>query len=145
MTSVTVLQESKQKDGITQEVLLNLGPQHPRTHGVLRLILQLDGEIVKRTEPFIGYLHRGTEKLAENFTYTQIFPLTDRLDYVCPPSNNLGFAIAVERLLDIEAPERSQSIRVIMTELARISGHLLIVGPLPMALGALTVLLYVLR
>ena len=145
MTSVTVLQETKQGDGITQEVLLNLGPQHPSTHGVLRLILQLEGEIVKRTEPFIGYLHRGTEKLCEHFTYTQIFPLTDRLDYLCQPSNNLGFALAVERLLAIEAPERAQYIRVIMTELARISGHLLIVGALPMDLGAMTVLLYTMR
>ena len=145
MTNVTVLHETKQDHGITQEVLLNLGPQHPSTHGVLRLILQLDGEIVKRTEPFIGYLHRGTEKLCEHFTYTQIFPLTDRLDYVCPPSNNLGFALAVERLLGIEAPERAQYIRVMMTELSRISGHLLIVGALPMDLGAMTVLLYAMR
>ncbi len=145
MTGVTVLQESKRGDGISQEVLLNLGPQHPSTHGVLRLVLQMSGEIVKRTEPFIGYLHRGTEKLAENFTYTQIFPLTDRLDYVCPPSNNLGFAIAVEQLLDIEVPERAQYIRVVMVELARISGHLLIVGALPMDLGAMTVLLYTMR
>jgi NADH-quinone oxidoreductase subunit D len=145
MTDVTILHETGQDHAITQEVLLNLGPQHPSTHGVLRLVLQLDGEIVKRTEPFIGYLHRGTEKLAEDFTYTQIFPLTDRLDYVCPPSNNQGFAIAVERLLGIEAPERAQYIRVIMTELARISGHLLIVGALPMDLGAMTVLLYTMR
>ncbi|WP_282610177.1 NADH dehydrogenase (quinone) subunit D [Pelagibius sp. Alg239-R121] len=145
MTSVTVLQEAENKSRVTQEVLLNLGPQHPSTHGVLQLVLQLNGEIVERTEPHIGYLHRGTEKLAETFTYTQIFPLTDRLDYVCPPSNNLGFALAVERLLGIDVPERALYIRVMMVELARISGHLLIVGALPMDLGAMTALLYTMR
>jgi NADH-quinone oxidoreductase subunit D len=145
MTNVTVLSETDDKARVTKEVLLNLGPQHPSTHGVLQLVLQLNGEIVERTEPHIGYLHRGTEKLAETFTYTQIFPLTDRLDYVCPPSNNLGFAIAVEKLLGIEVPERAQYIRVMMTELSRISGHLLITGALPMDLGAMTALLYAMR
>ncbi|MFQ5534423.1 MAG: NADH dehydrogenase (quinone) subunit D [Sphingomonadales bacterium] len=145
MTDVTVLHEDKHAGGTSQEVLLNLGPQHPSTHGVLRLVLELDGEYVARTDPIIGYLHRGTEKLAENFTYTQIFPLTDRLDYLCPPSNNLAFALAVEKLLGIEAPERAQYIRVIMAELARISGHLLICGALPMDLGAMTTLLYTMR
>jgi NADH-quinone oxidoreductase subunit D len=145
MTNVTVLNEKEQAGRRTQEVLLNLGPQHPSTHGVLRLILEMEGEIVTRVDPFIGYLHRGTEKLAENFTYTQIFPLTDRLDYLCPPSNNLAFALAVEKLLGIEAPERAQYIRVMTVELARISGHLLIVGALPMDLGAMTTLLYTMR
>ncbi len=145
MTNVTVLQEKEQAGKSSQEVLLNLGPQHPSTHGVLRLILQMEGEIVERVDPFIGYLHRGTEKLAENFTYTQIFPLTDRLDYVCPPSNNLGYALAVEKLLGIEVPERAQYIRVMTVELARISGHLLITGALPMDLGAMTALLYTMR
>ena len=121
MTDVTILTENKRPGGSTQEVLLNLGPQHPSTHGVLRLVLEMEGEIVSRIDPFIGYLHRGTEKLAESFTYTQIFPLTDRLDYVCPPSNNLGYAMAVEKLLGIEAPVRAQYIRVRMAELARIS------------------------
>ncbi|MCG7522332.1 NADH dehydrogenase (quinone) subunit D [Ruegeria sp. Ofav3-42] len=129
----------------TKEVLLNLGPQHPSTHGVLRLVLEMDGEYVERVDPHIGYLHRGTEKLSETFTYTQIFPLTDRLDYVCPPSNNLAFALAVEKLLDIEAPVRAQYIRVILAELARLSGHLLITGALPMDLGAMTALLYAMR
>ena len=145
MTNVTVLNEKEQSGRVTQEVLLNLGPQHPSTHGVLRLVLEMEGEIVSRVDPFIGYLHRGTEKLAENFTYTQIFPLTDRLDYLCPPSNNLAFALAVEKLLGIEAPERAQYIRVMTVELARISGHLLIVGALPMDLGAMTTLLYTMR
>jgi len=124
---------------------MNLGPQHPSTHGVLRLLLQMDGEIVERIEPHIGLLHRGTEKLCESFTYTQIFPLTDRLDYLCPPSNNLGYALAVEALLGIEAPERAQYIRVLMAELSRISGHLLITGALPMDVGAMTALLYTMR
>jgi NADH-quinone oxidoreductase subunit D len=145
MTNVTVLNEKERTGGSTQEVLLNLGPQHPSTHGVLRLVLEMEGEYVARVDPHIGYLHRGTEKLAENFTYTQIFPLTDRLDYLCPPSNNLGFALAVEKLLGIEAPERAQYIRVMTVELARISGHLLIVGALPMDLGAMTTLLYAMR
>jgi NADH-quinone oxidoreductase subunit D len=145
MTEVTVVQETQTNSGFNREVLMNLGPQHPSTHGVLRLLLQMDGEIIERVDPHIGLLHRGTEKLAEHFTYTQIFPLTDRLDYLCPPSNNLGFALAVEKLLDIEAPERAQYIRVIMAELSRISGHLLITGALPMDVGAMTSLLYTMR
>jgi NADH-quinone oxidoreductase subunit D len=145
MTDVTVLNETKQGGKSTQEVLLNLGPQHPSTHGVLRLVLEMEGEYVARVDPFIGYLHRGTEKLAESFTYTQIFPLTDRLDYMCPPSNNLAYALAVEMLLGIEVPERAQYIRVMTVELARLSGHLLIIGALPMDLGAMTTLLYVMR
>ncbi|MBW9063002.1 NADH dehydrogenase (quinone) subunit D [Rhizobium herbae] len=145
MTEVTELSRPEGEAPGTKEVLLNLGPQHPSTHGVLRLVLELDGEYVTRVDPHIGYLHRGTEKLAESFTYTQIFPLTDRLDYVCPPSNNLAFALAVEKLLGIEAPIRAQYIRVMMAELARISGHLLITGALPMDLGAMTALLYAMR
>jgi NADH-quinone oxidoreductase subunit D len=145
MTEVTVLDEKEQTGKSKQEVLLNLGPQHPSTHGVLRLVLEMEGEIVDRIDPFIGYLHRGTEKLAEDFTYTQIIPLTDRLDYLCPPSNNLAFALAVEKLLGIEVPERAQYIRVMTAELARISGHLLICGALPMDLGAMTALLYTMR
>lgn len=145
MTEVTTLQVTPAGSGYAREVLMNLGPQHPSTHGVLRLLLQMDGEIVERIEPHIGLLHRGTEKLFESFTYTQIFPLTDRLDYLCPPSNNLGYALAVEALLGIEAPVRAQYIRVIMAELARISGHLLITGALPMDVGAMTSLLYTMR
>jgi len=145
MTDVNIIHESNNEDGLSREVLMNLGPQHPSTHGVLRLLLQMDGEIVKRIEPHIGLLHRGTEKLCESFTYTQIFPLTDRLDYLCQPSNNLGYALAVEALLDIKAPERAQYIRVLMAELSRISGHLLITGALPMDVGAITTLLYTMR
>ncbi len=145
MTEVTVLKEKGPDRLGSQEVLLNLGPQHPSTHGVLQLVLHLDGEIVERVSPNIGYLHRGTEKLAETFTYTQIIPLTDRLDYVCPPCNNQAFALGVEKLLDLDVPIRAQYIRVLMSELARISGHLLIVGALPMDLGAMTTLLYAMR
>lgn len=145
MTDVTVIHETQNDHGMNREVLMNLGPQHPSTHGVLRLLLKMDGEIVENIEPHIGLLHRGTEKLCESFTYTQIFPLTDRLDYLCPPSNNLGYALAVEALLDIQAPERAQYIRVLMAELSRISGHLLITGALPMDVGAMTALLYTMR
>ncbi len=145
MTAITELSTPTGEAPNTKEVLLNLGPQHPSTHGVLRLVLEMDGEIVERVDPHIGYLHRGTEKLAESFTYTQIFPLTDRLDYLCPPSNNLAFALAVEKLLGIEAPIRAQYIRVLMAELSRLSGHLLIIGALPMDLGAMTTLLYTMR
>ncbi len=145
MTEITELSNLTEDMLNTKEVLLNLGPQHPSTHGVLRLVLELKAEIVERVDPHIGYLHRGTEKLAESFTYTQIFPLTDRLDYLCPPSNNLAFALPVEKLLGIEAPERAQYIRVLMAELSRLSGHLLIIGALPMDLGAMTVLLFTMR
>lgn len=129
----------------TQEMFLNLGPQHPSTHGVLRIVLDLDGEEIVGVDTVIGYLHRGTEKLAESFTYTQCIPLTDRLDYLCQASNNLAYVRTVEKLLDIEAPERAQYIRVMMAELSRISGHLLLCGALPMDLGAMTVLLYTMR
>ncbi len=145
MTDITVISEQKEGTRETKELLLNLGPQHPSTHGVLRIVLELDGERITGVDAVIGYLHRGTEKLAENFTYTQIIPLTDRLDYLCQPSNNLAYVRAVEKLLGIEAPERAQYIRVMMAELARISGHLLISGAMPMDLGAMTVLLYTMR
>jgi NADH-quinone oxidoreductase subunit D len=145
MTEIEVLKSEKSGSKETKELLLNLGPQHPSTHGVLRVVLKLDGEKILGVDTVIGYLHRGTEKLAEDFTYTQIIPLTDRLDYLCQPSNNLAFVRAVEKLLCIEAPERAQYIRVMMAELSRISGHLLISGAMPMDLGAMTVLLYVMR
>lgn len=145
MTEIEVLKTEKSGSKETKELLLNLGPQHPSTHGVLRIVLKLDGEKILGVDTVIGYLHRGTEKLAEDFTYTQIIPLTDRLDYLCQPSNNLAYVRAVEKLLGIEAPERAQYIRVMMAELSRISGHLLISGAMPMDLGAMTLLLYVMR
>ena len=122
-----------------------MGPQHPSTHGVLHLMLDLQGEKILRAEPDIGYLHRGTEKIAENLLYHQFVPYTDRLDYMCAMSNNLAYVSAVEKLLDIEVPERAQYIRVIAAELSRIAGHLLAVGAWAVDLGAMSVLLYAIR
>ena len=120
-----------------EKMVLNVGPSHPATHGVLRIVLELDGEIITRARPEIGYLHRGDEKIAENFTYTQFIPYTDRLDYLAPLANNVAYALAVEKLLGIDRQltPRCQFIRVICCELARISSHLLGVGCYAMDLG----------
>ena len=112
----------------TKELTLHMGPQHPSAHGVLHLIVKLQGERVINIEPDIGYLHRGTEKIAENLLYHQFVPYTDRLDYMCAMSNNLAYVMAVEKLLDLELTERGQYIRVIAAELSRIAGHLLAIG-----------------
>ena len=128
-----------------EEVVLNMGPQHPSTHGVLRIILRLDGETVLSARPVVGYLHRGMEKIAENVTYHQFIPYTDRLDYLAPLSNNTGFALAVEKLLGVEAPPRAQAIRVIICELSRISAHLLWLGTHALDLGAATVFFHTFR
>ena len=127
-----------------EKMTLNMGPSHPATHGVLRLVLELDGEIITKADPDIGYLHRGDEKIAENMTYNQFIPYTDRLDYLAPLANNVAYALAVEKLLDIQdkLPERCQYIRVICCELARISAHLLGLGAFAMDVGALTVFLH---
>jgi NADH-quinone oxidoreductase subunit D len=108
---------------------INLGPSHPSTHGVLRVRLELDGEVVTKADPCRGYLHRGDEKIAENMTYNQFVPYTDRLDYLAPLANNVAYAIAVERLAGIEVPARGQALRVIVCELARLSSHLVGLGP----------------
>ena len=129
----------------TEKMTLNMGPQHPSTHGVLRLVLELDGEIVTKITPDIGYLHRGVEKLSEYRTYHQILPLTDRLDYLAPISNNLGYILAVEKLLEIEVPERAETIRVIMTEMARLQSHLVWIACHALDIGAMTVFLYAFR
>ncbi len=130
----------------TQQVMtINMGPQHPSTHGVLRLILELDGETVVKATPHIGFLHRGVEKLAEYKTYHQFITLTDRLDYLAPLSNNLGYVLAVEKLLNIEAPKRSQYIRIILCELTRISSHLLWLATHALDIGAMTVYFYCFR
>lgn len=121
---------------------LNMGPSHPATHGVLRLLLELDGDIIQKCEPVIGYLHRGDEKIAENMTYNQFVPYTDRLDYLAPLANNVTYALAVEQLAKLEVPPRCQAIRVIVCELARISSHLLGIGVYGMDTGAMTVFLY---
>jgi NADH-quinone oxidoreductase subunit D len=124
---------------------INMGPQHPSTHGVLRVALELDGETVLRCKPVIGYLHTGMEKQAEYKTYTQSIPQTDRMDYIAPMSNNLAFCLAVEKLLGIEPPARVQAIRVLLTELTRISSHAVWLGTHAIDLGALTVFWYTFR
>ncbi|HUA36772.1 MAG TPA: NADH dehydrogenase (quinone) subunit D [Candidatus Sulfopaludibacter sp.] len=125
------------------KMVLNMGPSHPATHGVLRIVLELDGEIITKADPDVGYLHRGDEKIAENMTYTQFIPYTDRLDYLAPLANNVAYALAVEKLLGIEKdlPPRCQYIRVMCAELARISAHLLGLGAFAMDMGAVTVFL----
>jgi NADH-quinone oxidoreductase subunit D len=126
----------------TEKMSLSMGPSHPSTHGVLRLQMELDGEIVTKATPVIGYLHRGDEKIAENMTYNQFVPYTDRLDYLAPLANNMAYAIAVERLAKLDVPPRCQAIRVISAELARISSHLMGLGAFGLDVGAWTVLLY---
>jgi NADH-quinone oxidoreductase subunit D len=122
-----------------------MGPQHPSTHGVLRVILKLDGEKVLGTSCVIGYLHRGVEKIAENRTYAQFNPYVDRMDYVAAVSNGLGYCLAVEKLLNVEAPPRAQAVRVILTELNRIASHLLWLGTHALDIGAITPVFYCLR
>lgn len=121
---------------------INMGPSHPSTHGVLRIVLELDGEIITKATPDIGYLHRGDEKIAENMQYNQFVPYTDRLDYLAPMANNVAYALAVEKLMDWKLPPRGEAIRVLCCELARISSHLLGVGCYAMDIGAMTVFLY---
>ena len=131
--------------GSAQPMVLNMGPQHPSTHGVLRVILELDGEIVLKAKPVIGYLHTGIEKSCESKTYSQCITLTDRIDYLAPLSNNLGFCLAAERLIGIEVPKRAQYIRVLLTELTRITSHLVWLGTHAIDLGAMSVFLYSFR
>jgi NADH-quinone oxidoreductase subunit D len=127
------------------ELVLNMGPQHPSTHGVLRVIVKLDGEKVLGTDCVIGYLHRGVEKIAENRTYVQFAPYVDRMDYVAAVSNGLGYCLAIEKLLGVEAPARAQTVRVILTELNRIASHLLWLGTHALDIGAITPLFYCMR
>lgn len=129
----------------SSEMVLNMGPQHPSTHGVLRIILKLDGERVKSSECVIGYLHRGVEKIGENRTYGQFAPYVDRMDYVAAVSNGLGYCLAVEKLIGVEAPPRAQVVRVILAELNRIASHLLWLGTHAIDLGAQTALFYTFR
>jgi len=128
-----------------EDLLLNMGPQHPSTHGVLRIVLDLEGETIVKATPHLGYLHRGVEKLAENSTYTQIIPLTDRLDYTCSMTNNYAFVRAVEKLLQIEIPERAEYIRTIVAEMQRLAGHLFWLGTQALDIGAMTVFFYTFR
>src|SRR6059036_4027797 len=129
----------------SNELIINMGPQHPATHGVLRVILRLDGEKVLGTECVIGYLHRGVEKIAENRTYTMFNPYVDRMDYVAAVSNGLGYCEAVEKLLNVEAPPRANYIRVILTELNRLASHQLWLGTHALDIGAITPLFYTFR
>ena len=125
-----------------EKMILNMGPSHPATHGVLRLVLELDGEIITKAVPDVGYLHRGDEKIAENMQYNQFVPYTDRLDYLAPLANNVAYALAVEKLMNWEVPPRGKAIRVICCELSRISSHLMGLGAMALDLGAMTVFLY---
>ncbi|MEI8233060.1 MAG: NADH dehydrogenase (quinone) subunit D [Verrucomicrobiota bacterium] len=130
-------------DQLGEKLILNMGPSHPATHGVLRLVLELDGETITRATPELGYLHRGSEKIAEAMQYNQFVPYTDRLDYLAPLANNVAYALAVEKLMGWELPARGKAIRVICSEMARISSHLLGLGCFAMDTGAMTVFLYV--
>ena len=129
----------------TKELTLNMGPQHPATHGVLRLVVDLDGETIVKCTPYVGYLHRGVEKLAEHRNYMQVLPLTDRLDYVSSMANNIGYCTAVEKLFGIEITERTKYIRTILGEMTRIVSHLLWLGTHALDLGAMTVFFYCFR
>jgi len=130
-----------------ETMTINMGPQHPSTHGVLRLVLELDGEIVKKAVPHVGFLHRGIEKLSEHRTYHQVLPLTDRLDYLAPMHNNLGYVLAVEKLLGLtdEIPERAQVVRVLLAELTRIKSHLVWLACHALDIGAMTIFIYCFR
>jgi len=125
-----------------EKMSLSMGPSHPSTHGVLRIQFELDGEVVTRADPVIGYLHRGDEKIAENMTYNQFVPYTDRLDYIAPLANNMAYAIAVERLAKLDVPARCQAIRVLTAEMARVSSHLMGLGAYGIDVGAWSVFMY---
>lgn len=134
----TTIEELDDGDPLTSKMVLNMGPQHPATHGVLRLVLQLDGETIEKTKVDIGYLHRGVEKIAENKTYQEFMPYTDRMDYLAPYNNNVALCTAVEKIASVEVPERAHYIRMIGCELARISSHLLWLGTMVMDAGAVS-------
>lgn len=131
----------------TETMTVNMGPQHPSTHGVLQLVLELDGETVTKATPHIGFLHRGTEKLSEHRTYHQVIPLTDRLDYLAPMHNNLGYVLAVEKLFGItdQIPERAKVVRVMLAELTRLKSHLVWIACHALDIGAMTVFIYAFR
>src|ERR671936_502700 len=131
--------------GQDRTMILNMGPQHPSTHGVLRVILEIDGENVVRIMPDIGFLHTGIEKTCEAKFYHQVVPLTDRIDYLCPMTNNLCYVLAVEKLLGLEIPPRAQWLRVMLNELTRINSHLVWLGTHALDIGAMSVFLYCFR
>ncbi len=142
MTTMTATNTTQQ---IGERMIVNMGPSHPVTHGTLRLILELDGELVAKATPEIGYLHRGVEKLGESLSYGQFIPLTDRLNYCSSMMNNVGYAQAVEKLLDVKIPRRAEQIRVIVSELARIGDHLVCIGINAVDLGAFSAFLYLFK
>src|SRR5574340_1706137 len=137
--------EDIEKPFETRELTISMGPQHPATHGVLRLLLNLQGENVVKCTPYVGYLHRGIEKLGENRTYFSALPLTDRLDYISSMNNNVGYVVAVEKLFGIEAPERAKFIRTMVAEMGRISSHIIWLGTHVLDIGATTPFLYAFR
>jgi len=140
MTPTPVLEPAQDRT-----MILNMGPQHPSTHGVLRVILEIDGETIVRLMPDIGYLHTGIEKTCEAKFYQQVVPLTDRIDYLCPMTNNLCYVLAVEKLLGLEIPPKAQWLRVLLNELTRINSHLVWLGTHALDIGAMTVFLYCFR
>jgi NADH-quinone oxidoreductase subunit D len=144
-TSDRTLDRTSDRTSEDRTMVLNMGPQHPSTHGVLRLVLEIDGETIVRLRPEIGYLHTGIEKTCEAKFYQQVVPLTDRIDYLCPLTNNLAYCLAVEKLLGLEIPPKAQWMRVLMNELTRINSHLVWLGTHAMDLGAVTVFLYCFR
>ena len=145
MSDARTMDVELREDRHEESMMINMGPQHPSTHGVLRLILELDGEEVLACEPVVGYLHRGKEKHGETLTLHQNIPYTDRMDYLAPLANNVAYAQACEKLIGLDVPPRAQAIRVIAAELARISAHLLGLGAYAMDLGAMTVFLWTFR
>src|SRR5205814_907168 len=142
---MTITRGTVHGPGDGELLTINFGPQHPSTHGVLRLVVDLDGEVIKRVSPVIGYLHTGIEKQMEALRWQQGVVVTDRHDYLSPPINNLAYALAVERLMGVEAPPRAQALRVIMSELTRLSSHLVWLGTSGLELGAMSMLMYCFR
>jgi len=143
--TATLVPQRLEESGKDNTMVLNMGPQHPSTHGVLRVVLEIDGETVVKCVPDIGYLHTGIEKTCEAKFWQQVVPLTDRIDYLCPMTNNLCYCLAAEKLLQIEIPERAQWMRVLLNELTRLNSHLVWLGTHAMDIGALTVFLYTFR
>lgn len=144
-SSLTPVEESAEGSTSRRRMVLNMGPQHPSTHGVLRIVLELEGETILNATPDIGYLHTGIEKECEVKTYQQVVPLTDRVDYLANLSNNLGYSLAVEKLLQLEIPPRAQWMRVLLVELTRLNSHLVWLGTHALDIGAMTVFLYCFR
>src|ERR1700761_8996363 len=143
--TTTLLKGHQEEGAKDRTMVLNMGPQHPSTHGVLRLVIEIDGETVLKVVPDIGYLHTGIEKTCEAKFYQQVVPMTDRIDYLCPMTNNLTYCLAIEKLLQLEIPDRAQWIRVLLNELTRLQSHLVWLGTHAMDIGALTVFLYTFR